>query len=220
MSQSDQSELWRSVLNGNLEAYLRVSSKLKLGLGGDDISIKLNTSSLKSRQSATDADGSGPVKAGRIPVRLYVRSANEDFDDVEDAPLVDNWDKVSYINHPVEIHDNGKCFTLFDAVKALLPELFRDKSVPNDSMSLPQVDDGERSALEEASSTGSARSSEETGESAHERHESCFLSETADIKLIRIQGIEPKLEIPFAWVINNLMNPEHFLHISVYVRVL
>ncbi|XP_031106321.1 autophagy protein 5-like [Ipomoea triloba] len=31
MSQSDQSELWRSVVNRNLEAYLRVSSKLKLG---------------------------------------------------------------------------------------------------------------------------------------------------------------------------------------------
>lgn len=46
--------------------------------------------------------------AGRIPVRLYVRSANEDFDDVEDMPLVDSWDKVSYINRPVEFHDNGK----------------------------------------------------------------------------------------------------------------
>ncbi|XP_027076695.1 autophagy protein 5 [Coffea eugenioides] len=219
MSQSDQSELWRSVLNGNLEAYIRVSSKLKLGLGGDDFSIKLNTSSLKYRQSAADAEASATIKAGRIPVRLYVRRVNEDFDDVEDAPLVDNWDKVSYINRPVEIHDNGKCFTLGDAVKALLPELFPDKSLPNDSMSLPQVEDGEGSALEEASDTGSARSPEDTGESVRECQDSCSLSETADVKLIRIQGIEPKLEIPFAWVVNNLMNPEHFLHISVYVRV-
>ena len=113
----------------------------------------------------------------------------------------------------------GKCFTLGDAVKALLPELFPDKSLPNDSMSLPQVEDGEGSALEEASDTGSARSPEDTGESVRECQDSCSLSETADVKLIRIQGIEPKLEIPFAWVVNNLMNPEHFLHISVYVRV-
>ncbi|XP_071915837.1 autophagy protein 5 isoform X2 [Coffea arabica] len=176
MSQSDQSELWRSVLNGNLEAYIRVSSKLKLGLGGDDFSIKLNTSSLKYRQSAADAEASATIKA-------------------------------------------GKCFTLGDAVKALLPELFPDKSLPNDSMSLPQVEDGEGSALEEASDTGSARSPEDTGESVRECQDSCSLSETADVKLIRIQGIEPKLEIPFAWVVNNLMNPEHFLHISVYVRV-
>ncbi|KAL3527390.1 hypothetical protein ACH5RR_012046 [Cinchona calisaya] len=107
MSQPDQSELWRSVLNGNLEAYLRVSSKLKLGLGGDDFSIKSSTSSVKSRQSANEPDASGPIKAGRIPVRLYVRSVNEDFNDMEDVPAVYSWDKVSYINFPVEIHENG-----------------------------------------------------------------------------------------------------------------
>ncbi|KAL3525085.1 hypothetical protein ACH5RR_013457 [Cinchona calisaya] len=219
MSQSDQSELWQSVLNGNLETYLWVSSKLKLGLGGDDFSIKLNSSSLKSRQSANEADASGPIKAGRIPVRLYVRSTNEDFDDVEDVPLVDSWDKVSYINRPVEIHDNGKAFTLGDAVKSLLPELFPNKSLPSDNMCLPEGEDGERSALEDTSNTGSARSPEETGETLREHLESCSLSDTAEVKLIRIQGIEPKPEIPFAWVVNNLMNPEHYIHISVHVRV-
>lgn len=34
---------------------------------------------------------------------------NEDFDDFQDAPQIDNWDKVSYINRPVELHkEDGK----------------------------------------------------------------------------------------------------------------
>lgn len=39
------------------------------------------------------------------------------------------------------------------------------------------------------------------------------------IKLLRIQGIEPKMEIPFSWVVNNLMNPDYFLHICLYIKV-
>lgn len=40
---------------------------------------------------------------GRVPVRLYVWRVSEDFDDFEDAPQIDSWDKISYINRPVEI---------------------------------------------------------------------------------------------------------------------
>ncbi|KAL4598382.1 hypothetical protein ACB092_11G056100 [Castanea dentata] len=100
MSQPDQVELWRSVLNGNLEAYVRISSKLKLGTVGDEYA---------------DGGGQGQVKTGRVPVRLYVWSVSEDFDDLEDAPQIDSWDKISYINRPVEIHgeeDNMKKATL------------------------------------------------------------------------------------------------------------
>ena len=49
------------------------------------------------------------LHSGRIPVRLYVCSATEDFDELEDAPEIDSWDKISYINHPVEVlKDEGK----------------------------------------------------------------------------------------------------------------
>jgi hypothetical protein len=49
------------------------------------------------------------ILLGRIPVRLYLWTVNNDFDDFEDAPVIDNWDKVSYINRPVEIHkEDGK----------------------------------------------------------------------------------------------------------------
>lgn len=45
------------------------------------------------------------------------------------------------------------------------------------------------------------------------------VTRNAEIKLVRIQGIEPKLEIPFSWVVNNLMNPDYFLHMCICVRV-
>ncbi|KAJ6752705.1 AUTOPHAGY PROTEIN 5 [Salix koriyanagi] len=91
MSQSDQVELWRSIMDGNLDKYMRSSSKLKLGT-----------------VTTAEADMVGQVKAGKIPVRLYVWSVNEDFEDMEDAPEVDNWDQISYINRPLEIHKEGK----------------------------------------------------------------------------------------------------------------
>lgn len=216
MSQSDQSELWRSVLNGNLEAYLRIASKLKLSLGGDDFSFKLNSSSIKTQQSTNDGDASGLTKPDKIPVRLYVLIINEDFDDLEDIPPFDNWDRISYLNHPVKIHGEGECFTLSDAMKALLPEFFPGKSLTNDLLHVPESDDGQRSPSGEA---GNMRSAEETGETVCNRLHSSSLLDGAEIKLIRIQGIEPKPEIPFAWVVNNLMNPEHFIHMCVYVKV-
>ncbi|KAI5648190.1 hypothetical protein M9H77_34195 [Catharanthus roseus] len=218
MSQSDQSELWRSILNGNLEAYLRVASKLKLGLDGDDFSMKLNSSSFKSRQSTNEGDASGPTKPGRIPVRMYIRTFNEDFDGLEDAPAVDNWDKISYINRPVEIFGEGKCFTLTDAMRTLLPELFPKKSLTDDIVCVSDMEDEQKSPAGEA---GSTRITEETGggEIVRDHLESLSMLDSAEIKLIRIQGIEPKMEIPFAWVVNNLMNPEHFIHICVYVKV-
>lgn len=53
------------------------------------------------------------VFLGRVPVRLYVWNVCEDFDDLEDAPPIDSWDKVSYINRPVEIQGEGKTIYLF-----------------------------------------------------------------------------------------------------------
>lgn len=38
-------------------------------------------------------------------------AVTEEFDDLENAPQIDSWDKVSYINRPVEIHkeDGNSC---------------------------------------------------------------------------------------------------------------
>jgi len=86
-------------------------------------------------------------------------------------------------------HLTGKCFTLRDAIKSLLPEFMGDR----------------------AQTSGEERSIDDTEEADGSR-------EMGEIKLVRIQGIEMKLEIPFSWVVNNLMNPEFYLHISVLVK--
>ncbi|ONK74150.1 uncharacterized protein A4U43_C03F3280 [Asparagus officinalis] len=59
----------------------------------------------------------------RIPVQLYVRSVGEEIEDIEDASAMDSWDKISYINRPVE--NQGFAVSLsdassvFDSIKSL-----------------------------------------------------------------------------------------------------
>ncbi|GLT28752.1 hypothetical protein SLA2020_036600 [Shorea laevis] len=179
MSQSDQVELWDFVMNGNLEGYLRVSSKLKLGTIDDEYA---GLYSSKSRQGSGEKDLAGQVKTGRIPVRL-----------------------------PVEIPGEGRYLTLLEAVKSILPEYF--SAIINKESARVCIGDGQNDSPEDASSN---RSAEDLGENTPEHVESCT-SSNAVIKLLRIQGIEPKFEIPFSWVVNNLMNPEYFLHICVHI---
>ncbi|KAJ7964409.1 Autophagy protein 5 [Quillaja saponaria] len=215
MSQPDQVELWRSVANVNLEAYLRVSSKLETI---DEYTEKANSSSMRSRQSTSETNGAGQVKIGRIPVRLYVWTVTEDFDDLEYAPEIDNWDKVSYINQPIEVQkEEGKFFSLNDAVKGLLPEFFRRSSFTNEESLRPESHDQQGVSSEVISSNRNAENGEQN---SHDHFASFSPSTSAEIKLVRIQGIEPRLELPFSWVVNNLVNPEHFLHICVCVKVL
>ncbi|OIW04429.1 hypothetical protein TanjilG_32621 [Lupinus angustifolius] len=202
MSQPDQAELWRSVFSGNLESYRQVSSKLKLGTFEDEYGENIGPVSTKSQQSTEETEVAGQLKTGRIPVRLYTWTVSEDFDDLEDAPQIDNWDKVSYINRPVEVHkDDGKYFSLNDAVRSLLPEFFPGSSLVN----------------EEDASINQSTGEEE--ENTCDPMSSFQPLENAEIKLVRIQGIEPKLEIPFSWVVNNLMNPEYFLHMCVCLKL-
>ncbi|KAH1081939.1 hypothetical protein J1N35_021700 [Gossypium stocksii] len=213
MSQSDQLELWHSVMNGNLEAYQRVSSKLKLATVDDEYaSLCLQ----KSQQSVIETDFPAQAKTGRVPVRLYVLSVSKDFDDLDEIPRVDSWEKISYINRPVEIRKEDKCFTLHDALKILLPELFLDESLMNVKLGGVDLEDAVRNSNEDVTSD---KVVEDQGQNACKRPEACHIYSSAKIKLIRIQGIEPKLEIPFSWVANNLLNPDYFLHVCVCVKV-
>lgn len=101
-------------------------------------------------------------------------------------------------------------------MKTLLPEFFADKTLTTEEISKIDVQDENRDPSDNAGSTRSAADGEENPSECVELH---CPSNYTEIKLIRIQGIEPKLEIPFSWVVNNLHNPEHFLHICLYVKV-
>ncbi|KAK9041257.1 hypothetical protein V6N11_016366 [Hibiscus sabdariffa] len=181
MSQSDQSELWNSVMNGNLEAYQRVSSKLKLATFDDEYRTLC---SQKSQQSFGETDLTAQVKTGRVPVRLYVLSIREDFDDLDEMSRIDCWEKISYINRPVEIHQEDTCFTLHDALKTLLPELFSDESLKNVKLGGVDFQDAVRNPNEDVSSD---KVVEDHGKNA-KHPEAGHISSGGEIKLIRIQG--------------------------------
>nr|CAD1840787.1 unnamed protein product [Ananas comosus var. bracteatus] len=126
MSQADQYDLWQSVLKGNLDGYIKISSRLKLGPFGDDSLVRPASSPAQHQQQATaEHEPTGSGKPCRTPVRLYVRNIGDDLDDLEDAPIIDSWERISYINRPFEIHkEEGGYLTLEQAVKSLLPEIF------------------------------------------------------------------------------------------------
>lgn len=42
-----------------------------------------------------------------------MRTIDEDIDELEDAPIVDSWENIYYINCPVEIHGEGKVESIF-----------------------------------------------------------------------------------------------------------
>lgn len=121
------------------------------------------------------------------------------------------------------MHTNaGKYFTLRDAVKSLLPDFFMDDE--------PSIDEQISSVELEAVCRGdevdsgcagvenvSSRMTEGIGSSEKQKLDSN--SRKAKIRLIRIQGIEPRWDVPFSWIVNNLMNPEHYLHICIFVEV-
>lgn len=56
----------------NLEAYLRVSSKLKLGVIGDQYTETSNLQSSKSGQSLGETDATGQVKTGEPIIILWI----------------------------------------------------------------------------------------------------------------------------------------------------
>lgn len=109
----------------------------------------------------------------------------------------------------------GKCFTLRDALKTLMPEFLADKSLTDEEPLRAEGGDEQLVLSEEVSSN---RMDAEGREISCSSVESPHTSGGAEILLVRIQGIEPKLEIPFSWVVNNLKNPEHFLHICVCLK--
>ncbi|XP_068643032.1 autophagy protein 5 isoform X2 [Aristolochia californica] len=117
----------------------------------------------------------------------------------------------------------GMYLTLHDALKALLPEIFMDESSldeQNSNMILEDVprfteSDSHSGELEKVSSTVNNITM-----GISDRHSPHCSSSKSRVKLIRIQGIEPNLDLPLSWVISNLLNPEFYLHVCVYLEVL
>lgn len=105
------------------------------------------------------------------------------------------------------MNDAGNYMTLKHAMRNIVQEIFGEE---------PPTSANELDGAEEADSA--YRDSETTCTGNDLVEESSFGRQGPNkATLVRIQGIEPDLDIPFAWVVNNLKNPDYFLHICVYV---
>lgn len=104
-------------------------------------------------------------------------------------------------------------------MKSILPEYFGDKSIKNEQASITECEETQQTeASSETDNPEEANAEEADAAAVVPCKESDNPSQAFEVKLLRIQGIEPKLETPFSWVVNNLMNPDHFLHICVYAK--
>ncbi|KAL5208123.1 hypothetical protein ABZP36_032558 [Zizania latifolia] len=199
MSQADQVALWQSVMKGNLDGYTNISTRLKLGPFEEDCLVR--TSSVEHQQGSDEPESPGSGKPCKVPVRLYVRGVQEDLHDLEESVPVRDWESISYMNRPFEIlKEEGRSYiTLERALKTLIPEWFSSKTSgsPDDPDITP-------------------RSCQKV-ESASASWQEADVDKSCEVKLVRVQGIELDLDIPFLWVANNLKNPECYLHICVYV---
>ncbi|KAG1361100.1 Autophagy protein 5 [Cocos nucifera] len=217
MSQADQFELWQSLVKGNMDGYLGISSRLKLGPLGEDCMVKSASSSAQPRQATGEPDFTGSGRPCRIPVRLYVRNISEDLDDLEDAVPIDNWDRISYINRPVEIRKEEGHLSFKCAIKTLLPEMFFEEPlVNNHEFSREGETVGADSSYGVSETLGGLQNAQ-AEEIPFAGEPQVQLLKKSKIKMIRIQGIELDMDIPFFWVVNNLRNPEYFLHICVFI---
>ncbi|KAL6848366.1 hypothetical protein ACP4OV_021660 [Aristida adscensionis] len=216
MSQADQVALWESVMKGNLDGYKNISNKLKLGSFEEDGLVRTTSAERQRQQGSDEPESPGSGKQCRVPVRLYVRNVQEDLEDLEDAAPLNDWESVSYINRPFEIRKPEGCsyITLEHALKTLLPEFFSSKPAVrvDDSQPVEAPD----SAPDDSDAANSTSSSQEV-EPASTNLQETDVAKKTKVKLVRVQGIELDMNIPFLWVANNLKNPEYYLHICVYV---
>lgn len=107
---------------------------------------------------------------------------------------------------------SGGLFTLWRAMESLLPELFGPSPSPKESK-LKDGAGGEDGDSETAGGAQDAGAEEPPEAAPQETH----LARRARIKLIRVQGIVPGWDTPFAWIVNNLSNPDFFLHVCILV---
>ncbi|KAG0620933.1 hypothetical protein M758_4G256000 [Ceratodon purpureus] len=241
MSQLDQVELWRCVIKGELEGYDRIAARLRPGFGGGGNWVRDFLLSSPSDDGVSSGPllraGSDSGRPSRVPVRVYVRTVDCDLDDLLDAAPVLSWDEVVYTTRPIDLR-GGNILTVRDALLKMVPHLFS----PTEAMEKPSTVPKESSQFErpkpeletegtidegvvQASTDASTKAVEDvTSSSPTETVGAGRVSPVAESDelefegIIRIQGIEPSLDLPLEWVARNLCGPENFIHFIVISR--
>eukprot|EP00249_Psilotum_nudum_P012802 c23996_g1_i3 orf=182-1435(-) len=257
MSQSDQLELWHSVVNGDQESYDRVSIKLRPSSGSSSAGASAKGFLHKGAIGETTVENA-IIKTGKIPFRLYIRPVKGDITDILDVLPAENWNDIIYITRPVEIFRvDGSVLTLWEALNKMVPKLFSVESsvesenaqrlcTPGISMypdsgksQLVIIDSSAQNSLDteidNANSVSPCLTQEKPDSRSLKNHNqqsritinetNMVHGDTVQLKdkcqhlkgILRIQGIEPSLDLPLSWIMHNLCAPEQFVHVSICI---
>eukprot|EP00250_Pteridium_aquilinum_P035144 c8702_g1_i1 orf=331-1443(-) len=220
LSQPHQLDLWRSVVQGDLESYDRVCVKLAPSLGTNSNAAKNlgNSEVTTSKRQLV-----GETTALKIPFRLYVRSVEVSDGDLLEGSLLKSWDDITYISRPVDVcSEDGIVLTLWEALQKIAPQLFACASeVPSRDQSLPAP------LIWEGEPCGKATSTQTRSENDYSSYpnikpiHSCLRGQQAHFLngIIRIQGIEPSPDLPVDWIAQNLCGPDHFVHVCILIAI-
>ncbi|EFJ05609.1 hypothetical protein SELMODRAFT_136904, partial [Selaginella moellendorffii] len=124
----------------------------------------------------------------KVPLRLYVRAVNGGLDDPFSLAPVKSWNEVMILTRPVEILRQEEGLA-FTLGDALVKVL-------------PQY-------------FGS--SSEDPEHSSSDSRVDEYGPGVQFDGTVKIQGIQPNLDLPFDWVARNLAGQEHFTHVCLWV---
>ena len=99
------------------------------------------------------------------------------------------------------------------ALETLLPEFFSSKLTARAADPEPGATTPDSEPDGSDTSPGTPHDEKPASASPQETN----VAKKTRLKLVRVQGIELDMDIPFLWVANNLKSPECYLHVCVYV---
>ncbi|MCO5572736.1 hypothetical protein L7F22_026495 [Adiantum nelumboides] len=214
LSQTEQSDLWRSVVQGDMESYNRVCLRLAPPPGANSSAVRgPGDPEATTNKRQTEEE----TKALKVPFRLYIRTVEvNDRVFAKGFPLK-SWDDITYISRPVDVlTEDGAVLTLWEALHKIAPQLFACVSeLPNRDQTLPAP-----LLWESESATNTSKfdysmypfirpiATHMWGHKAH------FVN-----GVIRIQGIEPSPDLPVDWIARNLCGPDHFVHTCILIAI-
>ncbi|MCO5582144.1 hypothetical protein L7F22_036034 [Adiantum nelumboides] len=212
LSQTEQSDLWRSVVQGDMESYNRVCLRLAPPSGPHSSAIRgPGDPEATTNKRQTEEE----TKALKVPFRLYIRTVEvNDRVFAERFPLK-SWDDITYISRPVDVlTEDGAVLTLWEALHKIAPQLFACVSeLPNRDQTLPAplLWDSE-SATNTSKLDYSVYPCIRPIATRMWGHKAHFVN-----GVIRIQGIEPSPDLPVDWIARNLCGPDHFVHTCILI---
>lgn len=222
LSQSEQLDLWQSVVKGDFESYTRVSFKLKPHVFSSP-GIGRSPSKLAGDEEAA----SSTTRAGRefaplkVPFRLYVRTIQVENEDMLKALPVESWDDIAYITRPVDVsREDGGMLTLWDALVKIAPHLFAQSvelATGDQSIPIPLIWEGD--SVENVTQICSSSTNVQPSNLSFTKYFSLLRGQKPFFRngILRIQGIEPSPDLPIDWIAQNLCGLEQFVHVCMTI---